>query len=381
MSFTYSDLENDLKGNLRNSWSSITNTRTLINSSLRRELSSFDYSSTKRATKTERSLHDDIYRYALPSDMKKEALIDIVKYKNFTQGSDVNPRKVNIRVFNSNFGSDTLAFDYSDGLQWLKANLSNANTSVPIHTMESLTENGTWTASDDGTNIVLNDINYVSGNKSIGVDLTAGGTTLAVVNSDMTKVDLDDITKNFYWVYLPLEKTDRDLISAIGLLYGSSASAYKTTTATTPFNIDSLQQGWNLMAFDKGTETGSPDMENIDYVKPYITFSSTPSVLTGYIFDNITASKGEPYEINYYSKYPWVNSAGTWIENSTVVADTLNAQSEEYAVLLARVSWDLAKAVPMSDSDLIIFEKDYIIAKKEYKHKYPSNRKKLRLNW
>ncbi len=182
MSFTYSDLENDLKGNLRNSWGSITNTKTLINSSIRRELSSFDYSSTKRATKTERSLHDDIYRYALPSDMKKEALIDIVKYKNYTQGSNVNPRKVNIRVFNSNFGSDTLAFDYSDGLSWLKANLSNANSSVPINTMESLTDNGTWTASDNGENISLNDTNYVSGSYSIEVDLASGGTTLAIEN-------------------------------------------------------------------------------------------------------------------------------------------------------------------------------------------------------
>jgi len=377
MSFTYSDLENDLKGNLRNSWGSITNTKTLINSSIRRELSSFDYSSTKRATKTERSLHDDIYRYALPSDMKKEALIDIVKYKNYTQGSNVNPRKVNIRVFNSNFGSDTLAFDYSDGLSWLKANLSNANSSVPINTMESLTDNGTWTASDNGENISLNDTNYVSGSYSIEVDLASGGTTLAIENSTLTAVDLDNVTKLFYWVYLPTTSN----ITALGLLYGSSASAYNTTTTTTPFNVDSLQQGWNLIGFDTGTATGSPDMENVDYVKPYIAFSSTPSTRTGFIFDNITASKGEPYEINYYSKYPWRNSAGTWIENSTVVADTLNAQSEEYAVLLARVSWDLAKAVPMSDSDLIIFEKDYYTAKKEYKHKYPSSRKKLRLNW
>lgn len=375
--YTYSNILTELASRTRNQTNNITNLRTLINSAVREEAASLSFNSLIKHTNTLRALYNSIYHYPLPADARNEAIIDFVKYSNLSNPSYLNYRKVPLRQFNTNFNLDTFSFDYSNGVNWLLGNFTTNNSTKIISTMDSVTSNGTWSATDNGTNITTNTTNHISGTGSVEVDMAAAGTVLSIVNSTLTAVDLTSVDKLFYWVFLP----STDLPTSATLRYGSDSTNYYTSTATTPFNTSAFIQGWNLVAFDTGTATGSPDITNIDYVKCSLTFSTAPSTLTGFLFDNILGSIGDPMEIIYYSRYPWKTTASVWIQDSTSNEDTLNANPEEYKVLLARITLEASKAVPMSDNDILRAEKDYLTARKEYQLMYPSKVKKYRTSY
>lgn len=367
----YSQFLNDLNVKIQNKAGSIpVSVKTFINQILRQEVGMYDYASTIRHTYAYQAIYDDVNRYSLASDMKSEALIDIQMYKNYNQASGRKYRKVSPNTFRTMSEKDTIAFDYSDGLAWMLGNFTTDFKSTVINTMDSLTDNGTWTATNNGTNIVANTINYLAGSGSISCDITAGGTTLSIVNSTITALDLTDADKFFVWVYLPSYST----LTSVTLLYGSDNSNCYTTTATTPFDTNAFNLGWNLVAFDKGVATGSPDITQINYAKLSLNFSSTPSILTGFLFDSLLASTGNPIEQSYYSRYPWKNSSGTWISDSTSPEDILNATELEYNVWLNRCAYEAAKAIPLSDSQITLLKSDYTEAKNSYFNKYPSRR-------
>lgn len=368
--FSYTNLLNDLNVKIQNKSTAIpVSVRTFVNQILRQELGERDYASTIRHTTSYQAVYDDIFRYPVASDMKSEALIDIQKYSNFNKASGIKYRKVSPNIFRTMSEYDTLAFDYSDGLSWMLANLNGGSTLV-LHTMDSLTDNGTWTATDNGENIVANTINYIAGNGAISCDMSALGTALSIVNSTMTAMDLTDTNKIFLWAYLPTVAN----LSNFTLLYGSDTANYYTTTATTAFDTNSLVVGWNLIAFDKGVATGTPDLTAVNYAKITINFSATPSILTGFLFDSLMISTGEPIEQSYYSRYPWKTSAGTWIQDSTSNEDILNATELEYAVWLNKCAYEAAKAIPLSDTQIGLLKNDYLDSRNAYCNKYPSRR-------
>jgi len=369
--YTYSQFLNDLNVRIQNKANSIpVSVRTFINQMIRGEVGRYDYASVIRHTNSYLAVYDDVVRYPLASDMKSEALIDIQMYKNYSEASATKYRKVSPNVFRSMQELDTVAFDYSDGLSWMLGNFNTDFQTTVISSLDSLTSEGTWSAADDGTNIVANAINYIAGSGSISCDMTGGGTTLSIVNSTLTALDLTDVDKFFVWVYLPSYAT----LTSLTLLYGSSALNYYSTSATTPFDKNSFNTGWNLVAFNKGTATGSPDITAVDYSKISLNFSSAPAVLTGFLFDSLLASTGNPIEQAYYSKYPWKNSSGTWIQDSTSNDDILNATELEYNVWLLRCTYEASKAIPLSDSQITLLKNDYLEVKNEYFNRYPSRR-------
>lgn len=374
---SYSGLLNDLAGILRNQVTSITGPRTQINTTLRRVVNEYDYESMKRSTRTAYAIYNDIVRNPLPSDMKLEGLVDIQKNRNISRPSGQRYRKVSPNKFRTIYDFDTVAFEYIDGQQWLLSNLYTDRASALLHDMNSITENGTWAVADNGTNIVVNENNYISGDGSISVDLAPAGTILSIVNTTLATFDLTDITKIFGWVYLP---TIENLSSAT-LRIGNDASNYYEDVITTPFNTDEFQVGWNFIGFDIGTLTGTVDLDDVDYIKLSLTFSSAPATLTGFLFDNILASVADPAEIIYYSELPWQGTDGIWKLDSTTNEDILNVTEAEYPVFLLEVAADLAPMVPMSEADIARINKNRNKAAKLYKQRYPSRRIKERMWW
>jgi hypothetical protein len=190
----------------------------------------------------------------------------------------------------------------------------------------------------------------------------------------MTALDLTGSDKFFLWVYLPVYST----LTSISLILGSDGSNYYTSTANTPFDTNAFNTGWNLVAFDKGTATGTPVITAIDYAKISLNFSSAPSTLTGFLFDSLMASTGSPIEESYYSRHPWRTSTGTWIADSTTNEDILNATEIEYAVWLNKCAYEAAKAIPLSDTQISILKNDYTESRNAYFNRYPSRRIKER---
>lgn len=374
MAFTYASLIDDLRSTTRNQTDSVTALRTKINTAVREWASEYDSNSLLRKQRTALALYDDVNRIPLPSDMKPEAVVDLHKSKNFLQARYGRYRKVTPNTFRVMRELDTLAFEYDTGLKWLIGDFSTTVQRVVLHDMNSLTTNGTWAAADNGENVALNSVNYLTGSASVEVDLAAAGTVVSIENSTITQVDLSNISQLFVWVYLPTKSN----LTFITLLYGVDNANYYNTSATSPYNVDSFQTGWNLVAFDLGTLNGAVDLTAIDYLKLSITFSSTPSTLEGFLFENVMAAKGEPADLTYYSAYPWVDTSGVWKENSTSNQDTLNATAEEYKVILAKCHLALAKAIPMDGNDIQLAMKEHVEKFTEYARMFPSRRIKER---
>ncbi|GAG12563.1 unnamed protein product, partial [marine sediment metagenome] len=136
----------------------------------------------------------------------------------------------------------------------------------------------------------------------------------------------------------------------------------------------SFQVGWNLLRFDwnGATETGSPDSTAIDSIKLEMTYDGNAD--TDYRVDNIVASTGSIYEIEYYSKYLFKNASGTFLEEVSDTTDTIVLESEGYNCFLYKVLELVAPQIQAEDGvfDYQLYEKKYLEHKKRYQAKYKS---------
>jgi len=55
---------------------------------------------------------------------------------------------------------------------------------------------------------------------------------------------------------------------------------------------------------------------------------------TDYKFNNLVVMRGVIHEIEYYSKYGWQNTSGTYLENSTDALDYVICDTSEYDLIL-----------------------------------------------
>lgn len=373
MAYSYLNLINYVQGKCENKQDNVSpSLRNAVNEAIREEIMAYDYRSLQRHTRTFQAVYDNVYLYPLPADMNDEAIIDIEKYGDFNKGSGVNYRKVNLRKFNSNKDLNSFAFDYDYGLRWLKGNFATTHARKQLETMESLTDNGTWTATDDGSAILLVSDNHISG--SYAIQITNTGTANSIVNSTMTAVDISLTNYVFVWVYFPTVST----LSNVTILYGSDSSNYYSSSATSPFNQDSFVTGWNLIGVPRSSETttGSPDEDNIDYVKITANYSSANT--DKIVFDSVFAAQGDGFDLIYNSYYAWRDTGGTWKELSTSDSDLLNVGPDEFDVLKKKVAYEIATQCGVGDTSVSRLYQEYDAQKKNYQMKYPSQRKKTK---
>lgn len=161
-----------------------------------------------------------------------------------------------------------------------------------------------------------------------------------IVNSTLTQTDMSAYFNGdgniIVWAYITSTTNLTNFIIRIG----SDASNYYTKTVTTQSDGTAFVDGWNLLNFDLSTFTtvGSPVITTTDYCAIYFTKTAGKVSEVGYRFDYILLRRGEINNLYYYSKYGWQSNTGSYKENSTVDTDYLNADTEEYEILLAKCS-------------------------------------------
>jgi hypothetical protein len=199
-------------------------------------------------------------------------------------------------------------------------------------TIDELDSIGTWVGFGDGENLVVDTVNYVKGNASINWDINAGGgTTAGITNPSVSTFDITEYSSEGYlftWAYLSSKTNVTNFIIRVG----SDSSNYYTITATTKNDGTAFEDGWNLIRFNFSSKTtvGTPDEDACDYVALYMTKAGAKINETDYRFDQIIMSKGIPFNVLYYSEYPWQTNAGVWIANSTADTDYINASGDEF---------------------------------------------------
>lgn len=365
MAYLISDLRNDLDAiGHGTTTDKVTNFYNLVWRAASSVLLEVDPQETKKLG-TAFAIYDSVYDYSAPADLKGKKVIDIRPQVRRTSGI----------VFNQEYSQefdrdkDDLSFtvEYLNGTKFLRISRQGSAGSV-LNECETATANGTWAVGSNATNLLTDDIDYVTGGSSLKFDVSASGTTAYLENSTMTDVDLTDyrlVSAAFVWVYIP----DSSIITNFILRWGNDTSNYWSKTVTAP-QFGSFKNGWNLLKFDwsTATETGTVDETAVDYARLTVTYTGSGAT-TGYRMDSITFRIGTLHEAVYYSNYLFqTTGGGSYKEAPSAETDVILLDTESRNLLVFKTAEYMAQQVAGEDSasDAKYFSEQYKEAKKNY---------------
>ena len=339
-----------------------------------------DPAETKRVVNLTNGLFDEVYNYAAPTDLKGDRIISLRPQVNI-KPSD-NFHQVYGQEFSLYKTIDSFDIELNKGVKTINIS-KNLTKGITINECNSVTDNGTWTVGGDGASLTTDTVNYVSGSGSLKFNITGAGTSTYIENSTFTSVDLTNylnLGSIFNYVYFP-----GSTISAVSIRLGTDSSNYYTFPSITA-NHDAtafVAAFWNLLRTDwttSVTTTGSPTITDIGYAR--ITFTHTAAAVNGVRVDNLVARLQTFYEIVYYSKYLFRNTAGTWIEAPTAIddSDLINLDVESYNVLLYETCYLIAQEIQGEDAtfDVTYFDKKRQEVWDNYLRAYKSEGQKRR---
>lgn len=358
---TFADIRSNLSAALHGgTLNRVRNIEMMFERSANTMLSKIDPMCTIRVAALSNTIHDDVYNYALPSDFKK--IIDLYPQDNRESGDTAGRRYVENFDLRKALSSKTISIEGSEGSKILRMNWRSRQGKT-LHSMNSLTSNGTWSAVGSATRLEANTIFKVSGSASIGFDLAVTGD--GIQNTTMTAVDLtdeDEVADVFVWVYFGVITN----LTSISAIWGNDLTAnYWTSTAqTTQADGTAFKIGWNLIKFpwSTATETGTVAPATVDSFKLTVATSGTISNIR---VDNIIFSIGRNFDCKYYSKYIVKNTAGTWISRTTTDEDVVVLDNDEIQIFHLENLIAAAQQVEGADSTF-----DINFAKNELKDLY-----------
>jgi len=293
----------------------------------------YPLSTIRRAT-IENAIYDKIYNYVINQDVQgNDGIIDIRPVGD-RSNQDITDGRFS-REFDTKKEKNTMSIETIAGVKTLR--LSKELTArTTLFEADSLTIDGTVTASGDASDLEVTYLDYISGRASIGFGLdglTGQGIITIALNSSIDLSTLEDIGALFNWLKFPTASR----INSYVLRWGSDSGNYWEKTVTTPHDRSSFtDNAWHLMRYDwsSATKTGSPSSSAIDYLQVIINYD-TGVALTGIRLDNITAALGEVWEMLYYSNCYFTDTTGaTWKSVPTADTDIIMLDSEAINILI-----------------------------------------------
>lgn len=381
MSYSINTARAELEGMLHGTTlDKVKNVNGCFNRAARQLLLDIDPHETKRITQTG-LIYDRIYDYDIPADLKGDGVIDI-RPQQERQLYDKFQGKYNqsFDLRKDRYGQSSFTIQYDDGVKTIRMADRTATAGTQLNTCDSLTGNGTWAVSGDASNLTIDNTDYIENSGSLKFNLASSGSQGIITNTGMTAIDLTEHENQsaiFFYVYLQTAS----VFTSIEIRWGSDASNYWSRSLTTTHQGNPFANGWNEMRADwnGATETGSPDVENIDYIQVLYNYDGTEQ--TGIKLDNISSKLGKIYEIEYYSKYLFRNSS-TGVFQETVLSndDLINLDTETYNVFLWQVVLQMVQQQFGKDSgfDLNEYKEKYYLALKRYKALYKGEKSKPR---
>lgn len=314
MSITVDEVKANLNGLLHGGRvDDLTEPELMLQRSANTLLSKIDPIDTMRVAALAQTVHDSLNTYSLPTDYKK--IVDIIPQDNRDIWDSAYRTMAGKFDLEKAIKNKVISIEGSEGSKIIKINWKSRQGKV-LHTMNSTTDNGTWSAVGSATNVEADSIFKVSGSASIKFTHVVTGD--GIQNTTMTQLDLTDedgVADVIFQVYFETVPT------SVTAIWGNDLTTkYWTGVAqTTQADGTAFRVGWNTLKFswETATQTGTVTPSTIDSFK--VTLAGT--ALGTIRIDNIIFSIGRAFDIKYYSKYLLKNSSGTWIPKTTDDAD------------------------------------------------------------
>lgn len=331
-------------------------------------IAKIDPRETRRITNLTNALHDDIYDYAAPSDLKR--VIDLRPQVNRDPSDNFSQWFAEEFDKYKDRWDDLFQIRHNDGTKSLRISKNIDPAPITLHSMNSLTDNGTVAIVGTASGLKIDTLHYITGSKSIEVDLPATGDGIQITDfSDVDLSDHDEIAEQFIRFYLDTA-TDLANLTSVTPIWGNDLTAnYWTGVAqTTQADGTAFRVGWNTIRtpWNTATETGTVAPATIDNLK--LTFATTGAI-TNLRIDFWSSSIGEIFEIEYYSKYLFRSTAGTWLEKPTSDEDLINLDSDTFNIFTYECLMEASQQMQGSDAG---FDIEY--AKNQLKELYTKHR-------
>lgn len=335
MIYTLTYIKSRLNAAIKNKIDMLVSAEDTINAGVREAFSEIAFRSSKRTVQVSPYLFSDVYSYPAPQDLSGSMVTDIRPNNQ----SDNSGKELILRTpeeFYRNFDTFNFAVDDSDSYTKLLISLPINDSTLTVAELDDTTGWSAFSAST--TNVRLDSQNYMKGSSSISFDINAvSGTTAGIVNSTLDTFDYTDYLYGtvFVWAFIK----DSTNITDYKIRFGNDSSNYYEITTTTSHEGIPFQNGWNLLRFDMSSKTtvGSPVSTTGNYVSLFMTKTTTKVSETGYAFDHIILKTGKAYLISYYSSYPWQNTSGTYLTDSSSETDYLTCSSDEFDIIFNKV--------------------------------------------
>jgi len=381
--YTQNELYEMVDGMVHQKFSQVNDRQVTVNRAVRFVLGDMDMRGHKRNAVISPNVFNDVYSYTAPSDLKQDALIDIRRQR---------PRN----SFEKFYLVDETEFDRMKGVseyivaiedddlgKILKIDGVEGNTRAVLHNCNSVTANGTWAVGGDASNITADTENYITGGASLNFDMATGAATGHIELTGATQIDLtnhDEKGSIFVWVFIPdYSDAEGDTVTNFILRWGNDDSAYWSRTVTTTNEGLTFHDGWQLLRFDwnGATETGTVDPSAIDYLRLTVTKAAALAADTDWRVDEIVSRVGDIYNVVYYTKYGWTDSAGAYIEESSATTDLVVADTTEIEIISNKAAEYASQELKEYD-EVSYFRGEYERLKRVYRSKYPTERMKRR---
>lgn len=195
-------------------------------------------------------------------------------------------------------------------------------TSSLVHNCDSLTANGTVSASGDASNLTIDEVIFDEGSGALNFDVSAG-TSLVVTFDGFDALNLETFQNKSHWtakIWLPTITN----FTSVKLEWGDDASNNWSKTETAPAGVKMLQTGKNLFAFswEDATENGSPSADSVNWARITITYSAGTTD-TDFRIDDLRVGQSVKMDLDYYSLAMVKDSAGDFqLEFNPAVTQT-----------------------------------------------------------
>lgn len=357
--------------------------RDLVNSAVRIALSDIDFRGNIRETVLTPNLMDNQFDYALPVDVKADAIIDFRPQNTDSRGefetySLVPPEEFDRRK-KVEKGIYTILNDDLTRILRISADVSD-NT----HQVSAL-EDTAWetfhSASVADTDVKVDNDDFIEGNGSIRfqtVSTDSTDTTVGIQNDSISQFDISTyLARGSAFVDAKLTVADTG-IHQISLRLGSDSNNYYQISDSNQNDCTPFVTGWNKIRWDfqNKTTTGTPGDTAIDYAAIFWSRDTTTDALlhktdTDWGFDNLILKRGKYYNLSYYTRNVWQDTAFGVNENSTNDSHALMVQNDELEVIMAKAA-ELASQNLRDYEDVKYFASEYRELKMAYMQKNPS---------
>ena len=329
-----------------------------------------------RTAALSQAVHDDLNDYALPDDYN--SFIDLIPQSNRTMWDMAYRRNAGIFDLQKAIKNRVVSIEGSEGTKIIRINWKSRSPIV-ANAMESLTDNGTWSAVATASGLLADEIIKRKGNASIRFDVAATGD--GIDNDDMAAVDLtneDEIGDLLFDLYIK-NSTDLANINSVTGIWGNNLTTtfWTGVAQTTQADGSALQVGWNevKIPWSTATETGTVAPATVDSLK--FTFN-IDAAIGDLRIDNVRFSIGRNFDLKYYSKYLFKNSSGAYLSKPSSDTDTVLVDNDSLPIFLFEYLKGMAHQVEGTDGafDITFAEAQLKDLYPYFRSEFPDQRKK-----